>query len=130
MIVVDASALVEILLNTEVGRRIDAAIGAHEMSAPELLDSEVCSVLARLERAGELAAHRVDTAVADLALAPVDRFPHVPLLNRVRHLWHNISAYDAWYVALAESLDCGLVTIDRRLARAADIVIPVTLVPR
>ncbi|MPZ54053.1 MAG: PIN domain-containing protein [Acidimicrobiia bacterium] len=130
MIVIDASAMVEILLNTEVGRRADAAIGVQEMSAPELLDSEVCSAIARLERAGELTAHRVDAAVADLALAPVDRFPHVPLLSRVRHLWHNISAYDAWYVALAESLGCGLVTIDGRLARAPDVAIEVTLVPR
>ena len=120
MLVVDASVLAVALADD--GPDGDAArtrLRSETLAAPELVDLEVTSVLRRQNRAGLLDARRAQLAMGDLAALPMRRAPHVSLLARCWELRHNLTAYDAAYVALAEALDATLLTGDRRLARAA-----------
>lgn len=114
MIVVDASAMVEFLLQTDIGARVERRLfhGATILNAPHLLDVEVAQVLRRLVRAGEVAAARAAGALTDLAELDLHRHPHVHLLRRVWALRRNVTAYDAVYLGLAEALDAPLVTCD------------------
>jgi predicted nucleic acid-binding protein len=120
VIVVDASAVVELLLVTTRGIAVRARIARPEESlhAPHLLDVEVAQVLRRYHLAGDLGTGRARQALADLADLPVIRYPHDVLLPRVWELRRNVTAYDAVYVALAEVLEAPLLTCDRRLRAA------------
>ena len=118
MIVVDASALLEVLLNTSAGAPIAERLFASSESlhAPHLLDLEVAQVLRRYSASEELDAERGLQALADLADLPLRRYPHEPFLVRIWELRHNVTAYDAAYLALAEALRAPLVTRDGALA--------------
>ena len=118
MIVVDASIILELLLNTRLAERIAERLFSPDESlhAPHLLDIEVAQVIRRYCRAGELSAERGREALVDLADLPLSRYPHDLLLARIWDLRHNLTAYDASYIALAEALDAPLLTCDRRLA--------------
>ena len=120
MIVVDASALLEFLLQTPLGTRIEARLFRQddELHAPHLVDVEVVQGLRRLVRAGEVSPGRADEAIADLADLDLHRHPHLDLVDRAWKLRDNISIYDGVYVALAEAIDAPLVTCDRPLAKA------------
>jgi predicted nucleic acid-binding protein len=117
MIVVDASAMTELLLQTPLGSKVEARLfdGNEELHVPHLLDVEVAQALRRLVRTRELQAERAEEALADLADADLHRHAHVDLLTRVWELRGNLTAYDAVYVALAEALASPLVTCDGRL---------------
>ena len=121
MIVVDASALLEALLRTPAAEAVEKRLfGAREtLHAPHLLDIEVTQVIRRYVALGEVDEVRGRAAIADLGDFPLRRYPHGFLLSRVWDLRSNLTAYDAVYVALAETLDAPLVTRDRRLAAAA-----------
>jgi len=120
MIVLDASATVDWLLQTPAGRRIEQRIYSTTQSlhAPHLLDLEVTQVLRRLVQAGTVSANRADQAVEDLLDLRLARYPHFVLLPRIWQLRHSFSAYDAAYVGLAEKLGAPLITRDGRLAAA------------
>ncbi len=119
MIVVDASVLATALGDDGPdGDRARARLRGERLSAPELLDLEVASVLRRQVQGGEVDIRRAALALADLAALPLRRAPHRPLLARCWELRDNLTVYDASYVALAEALDVTLLTGDRRLARA------------
>jgi predicted nucleic acid-binding protein len=120
LIVVDASAAVELLLATRLGVKLaDRLLGDDEtLHAPELLDLEVAQVLRRYERARALSAARAELALRDLADLRLERYPHRLLLPRAWEIRKNVSLYDGAYVALAELLDCPLVTCDGSLRRA------------
>ena len=120
MIVVDASALLEFLLQTPLGIRIEARLfRVHdEFHSPHLADVEVTQGLRRLVRTGEVSPDRAAEAIADLADFDLHRHAHVDLLTRAWKLRQNVTAYDAMYVALAEALDAPLVTCDTPLAKA------------
>ncbi len=119
MIVLDASVLVNVLADdADDGERARLSVAGHDLAAPELIDVEVASVLRRHWLAKTISAHRFAAALKDLADLPITRYPALPLLPRVYELRSNVSAYDAVYVALAEHLDCALLTADRRLATA------------
>ena len=121
MIVVDASSVVDVLL----GGRTAAAIEArwrHDrgpLHAPHLLDVEVLSALRRLVRDRVVAEERGGAAIDAFARFRVRRWSHRPLRARIWELRHNLTAYDAAYVALAERLDCPLTTSDAPLARSS-----------
>ncbi len=121
MIVIDASALLEVLLNTPAsGRVTERLFGQNEtLHAPHLLDLEVAQVFRRYTLSGEMNADRGEQALDDLADLPLNRYPHDVFLLRIWALRHNLTAYDAAYVALAEALDAPLITRDAALARAS-----------
>ena len=121
MIVLDASAAVDWLAQTAAAQRIENRIFSRNQSlhAPELLDLEVAQVLRRLVREGALPASRAEGAIEDLLDLRITRYPHLVLLPRIWQLRHNLSAYDAAYVVLAEKLGATLLTRDAKLASAA-----------
>ncbi len=119
MIVVDASVLATALGDDGPdGDRARARLRGERLSAPELVDLEVASVMRRQVQGGEVDIRRAALALADLAALPLQRAPHRPLLARCWELRDNLTVYDASYVALAEALDVTLLTGDGRLARA------------
>jgi predicted nucleic acid-binding protein len=120
VIVVDASALLEFLLQTPLGLRVEARLfrDEDEFHSPHLLDVEVTQALRRLVRAGEVSADRAAEAIEDLIDLDLHRHAHLDLLTRAWKLRENVTAYDAMYVALAEALDATVVTCDTPLANA------------
>ena len=120
MIVLDASAAVEFLLNTPLGERVGdrLAAGRTSLHAPQLLDVEVLHVLRRLCLGKVVSERRAAQALADLAELPVIRYSHEELIWRAWTLRATLTAYDAMYVALAEALEAAVVTCDGRLGRA------------
>lgn len=117
MIVVDASAVLEVLLQTEVGRSLEGRLfGGEVLNAPHLLDLEVAQVLRRHVLRGALQPARAEGALRDFSDLRIERYPHHLFLGRVWELRANVTAYDAAYLALAEALDSPLVTADRKLA--------------
>lgn len=120
MIVLDASAVVELLLGTDVGHAVADAIDDPEVGlhVPHLLDVEVAQVLRRYVRDGELTPQEASAALGDLQALDLQRHAHDPLLQRMWALRQNLNAYDATYVALAEGLDAPLLTCDAKLARS------------
>lgn len=121
MIIVDASALLEVLLNTSAGSLVARRLFTENetLHAPHLLDLEIAQVLRRYALTGELNPTRGLQALEDLADFPLTRYPHDLLLPRIWELRHNITAYDAAYIALAEALAAPLLTRDAALASAA-----------
>ena len=120
MIVLDASALVELLLSTAAGKAVKARLADPGLAlhTPHMADLEVAQVLRRRVRERELEAAEAALALADLRSLDLHRHAHDFLLDRIWALRFNLSAYDAAYVALAESLEAPLLTCDGRLARA------------
>lgn len=118
MRVLDASACVDILLVTSRAGAAIAAVAGHDLTAPSVLDVEVASTLARLERAGELTARGARTALDDLRQLPITRLHHDQLLDRAWPLRQRVRISDTFYVACAQLLDVPLVTSDGRLTRA------------
>ncbi len=118
MIVLDASAAVDWLLQTPAGRRVEQRIFSRRESlhAPHLLDLEVAQVLRRLAREGTISGLRADQAIRDLLDLRIARYPHYVLLPQIWQRRHNLSTYDAAYIVLAERLGAALLTRDRKLA--------------
>lgn len=120
MIVIDASAAVEWLLHSTAGLRIEERIysGVESLHAPHILDVEIAHALRRLVRENAVPALRAEEALIDLLALRISRHPSSTSLLRIWQLRHNLSAYDASYVALAERLGAPLITRDSKLASA------------
>jgi predicted nucleic acid-binding protein len=118
MIVVDASVLIGALVDDDPGGELARTrIGESEsLHAPELVDLEVVSALRRLTATGRMTERRAVRAVDDLLDLAVLRYSHHTFSWRIWELRHNLTPYDASYVALAEALACTLVTADRAMA--------------
>ncbi len=131
MIVLDASAAVELVLRTPAGLRLERLVEDPEtrFHAPHLIDAEVGQVLRRLAGRGDVSAGRAWNALVDFAALDLLRYPHELLLPRAWELRHNATIYDGFYVALAELLEATLVTTDLRLARLPGIEASVTVLP-
>lgn len=128
MLVLDASAAVSVLLNVDrVARDLRYRIQQPDESlhVPHLFDVEVLHVLRRHSFSGALSERRERVALDRLSSTRMTRYPHTALLGRIWELKNNLTAYDAAYVALAESLAAPLVTLDGRLAQAPGIRAPV-----
>ena len=121
MIVLDASAAIDWLLQSAAGQRIESRIYSRgeSLHAPHLLDLEVAQVLRRMVREAVVSAVRADQAIQDFLDLRVTRYPHNLFLPRIWRLRNNLSAYDAAYVVLAQELGATLVTRDSRLASAS-----------
>lgn len=120
MTVVDASAVLEVLLRTADAERIAERMfrDGERVHAPHLLDVEVAQVIRRWRLRGDVTERLAAEAFELLAALPIKRYAHQPLIARVWSLRQNLTAYDATYIALAEALDASLVTRDARLAAA------------
>lgn len=129
MIVLDASAAIDWLLQTAPGQEIENRIYSRRESlhAPHLLDLEIAQVLGRLVRKGLVSGPRADQAIQDLLDLRVTRYPHFIFLPHIWRLRDNFSAYDAAYVALTEKLGATLVTRDARLASASARLVSIEL---
>ncbi|MGI8760289.1 MAG: type II toxin-antitoxin system VapC family toxin [Jatrophihabitantaceae bacterium] len=123
---VDASAALSALLNDGPARH---ALAADQLHAPHLVDSEVASGLRRAVAARQIEANAGWTALDTWRRLGLTRYAVYPLLDRVWKLRDNLTACDAGYVALAESLSCGLITADAKLSHAPGIRCPITFVP-
>lgn len=119
MIVLDASAVLDLLLRRGDGEQIAKLLAEQEALSLELLVPEVLHTLRRFEHRGELATARAAQAVEDFIDLPVDLYPLHPLTRRIWEGRADLTAYDAGYVGLAASVGATLVTTDRRLARTA-----------
>lgn len=130
MIVLDASAAVELLYHTPKGDRVMVTILEHRapLHAPEMLELEVLQVLRRDVASGRVTAKRAEQAIEFLASLSCRRHSHRDLLKRCWQLRHNLTSYDASYVALAELLQCALLTCDARMAAAPGIQAQVLVV--
>lgn len=120
MIVIDASAAIELILRTALGEKVElrALIPEERLYAPHLLDLEVAQVLRRLTLLKEITAARAHDALGDFSELMVERAAHRELLPRVWQLRDSMTAYDGAYVALAEALNAPLLTCDGKLARS------------
>ncbi len=119
-IVVDAAFIVAALVDSgEVGTWADRLVGTDDLAEPHLMPVEVANVLRRAALAGDISADTASLAYADLLSLRVELFPYEPFAMRVWELRANVTAYDGWYVALAESLGATLATLDLRLTKAA-----------
>ncbi len=119
VIVVDASCLYEVVIDTDRAEPIRARLGADpDHAAPQVIDIEVFSLIRRDNLAGLLDDTLAGLAVGDLRSWPGERYGHRALLERAWELRHTVRGWDAAYVALAEALDATLLTLDRRLAAA------------
>ncbi len=118
-IVVDASVLVVALSDSgPEGQWADQLIQSETLSAPLLVQVETTNILRRLELAGKIDSTLAIAAQRDLMSLEVELFPFEPFAARVWQLRGNVTSYDAWYVALAESLSAPLATLDLNLTRA------------
>lgn len=118
-LVVDASAVAEILFGTEAGRRAAAMLDGHELLAPQHLTAEVASVIRGWSLSRQITDELALLAFHEFEALGVEQVSMMPLLPSVYSLRHNISAYDAMYVVLARAVPCQLLTLDARLAAAA-----------
>jgi len=117
-VIVDASAMVDLLLGTELSNSVAERLRGQQLHAPAHFDAEVLSALGRLHRGGQLSARQVSTRLGHLAAAPVERHPLTPLVQGAWRRRHNLRLVDALYVELSSRLDTVVVTTDGRLAAA------------
>jgi len=130
-VVVDASILIAALIDTgETGQWAEEILLSGSLHAPELARAEATNILRRLERAKQITKPEANAAHDDLMHLHLELFPFDPFADRVWELRHTVTSYDAWYVAIAESLKMPLATLDRALSKAAgpvcDFLTPVS----
>jgi predicted nucleic acid-binding protein len=119
-LVVDAGLVVSALVDTgPEGKWAEEQLATDSLIAPHLMPVEAANILRRGTLAGDISADTAALAHEDLLALRVELFPYSPFASRVWELRLNVTAYDAWYVALAESLEVRLATLDRRLSRAS-----------
>jgi predicted nucleic acid-binding protein len=125
-VVVDASAMVDLLLDNELGDAVRQRLAGHALHAPAHLDAEVLSALGRLHRAGDLEAEGVEARLRILVAAPIQRHNVNDLLIGAWSRRHQLRLVDALYVQLAVLRDLPLVTTDRRLRAVPSVDVVVT----
>ena len=127
--VVDASLLVGALTGFgQEAQWCEAALDRSDIAAPELAPAETANLLRRMELSGKISRLESTSAHGDLLHLRIELYPFRPFAGRVWELRANLTAYDAWYVALAEELDWPLLTLDHRLSRATgprcEVIVP------
>ena len=118
--VLDASLLVAALVDSgNDGAWAESVISGHAVIGPELVLVETTNILRRLERSEHISTLEANSAQLDLTRLDLVLYPYAPFARRIWSLRSNLTSYDAWYVALAEALDCPLATLDLKLSRAS-----------
>lgn len=129
-IVVDASVLVAALVDDGAdGVWSRDVLAEGRLAAPELVLAEASNILRRLEIAGEITRFAANRAQTDPLRFDIELFPFAPFGDRVWELRANLTSYDAWYAAVAETLGCPLATLDYRLSRASGPTCAITVPP-
>ena len=117
--VVDASVLVAASVKIGPdGQWAEIIVGGESMAGPEFALVEATNILRRLELSRDISSREARDGLLDLLRMPIRLFPFRPFVERIWQLRSNLTCYDAWYVALAEVLNCPLITLDRRLSRS------------
>lgn len=124
-VVIDGSALAEVVLRSERAAAVEAQFEGDDLFAPDIVNAEVLSVVRGLLLRGLIDHETAERAVTNLAAAPVRRMTTGGLVAEIWSLHRNVTPYDACYVALARRLGAPLLTLDRRLARAPKLGIDV-----
>jgi predicted nucleic acid-binding protein len=119
MIVLDASVVVELLINGDLANSIrnELALRDESFIVPHLLDVEVVGAVRKLVANQRIDSHRSGQLLAGLAALPAERYSHTPLLGRIWELRNNFTAYDATYIALAEATNSVLYTSEEKLRK-------------
>ena len=118
-IVIDASVVVAALVDSgPVGRWAEEVLGSGLLLGPELVRAEATNIFRRLERARLIATPEANAAQDDLMQLDIELFPFEPFAGRIWELRHNVTSYDAWYVAIAEALNLPLATLDDFLGKS------------
>jgi predicted nucleic acid-binding protein len=119
LIVLDASIVVELIRNGPLVATISRRLAQSDESfiAPHLLDVELMSAVRRLSTTARLDSHRINQVIQQLLALPIERYPHLLLLDRMWELRHNFTCYDAAYIALAEATNSTLYTLDAKLCK-------------
>jgi len=129
-IVVDSSVVVAALIDTGLtGQWAESVLVSDALAAPHLMLVEVANILRRSTVAGEVSSDVASLAHAELVARRIELFPYAPLASRVWELRSNVTAYDGWYVALAEALSAPLITLDHKLTRAPGLRCEFTVPP-
>lgn len=133
-VVIDASVIVAALSSSaDNGAWAERILASGDLVAPALVLVESTNILRRMELVGELTGLEANFAQRDLMLLPMDLVPFEPFADRVWELRHNVTSYDAWYVAIAEAFELPLATLDRKLAKSpgprCEFLIPSTPTP-
>lgn len=126
-VVIDASAMVDLLVGSDLASSVEARLRGHELHVPAHFDAEVLSAFGRLQRGGEMTIRQVGVRLQRVAAAPIRRHLLAPLLTDAWSLRDNLRLVDALYVALANRLDASILTTDAGLAAAtptAQLVVP------
>jgi predicted nucleic acid-binding protein len=119
LLVVDTSAVLDALAAREPSPALIARLADDgDLHAPHLIDTEVLHALRRMSMTREITEERAADARRDFTDLAIVRYPHHPLSDRVWELRHNLSAYDATFIALAETVEAPLITCDARIASA------------
>lgn len=118
-VIVNASAMVDLLVGSSAAGAIETRLRGHELHVPAHFDAEVLSALGRLQRAGEMSARQVTTRLKRVSEAPIQRHDLTPLLNGAWKRRHNLRLVDALYVELANRLDAPILTTDAGLAASS-----------
>jgi predicted nucleic acid-binding protein len=118
-LVIDASLVVSALVDVgDTGRWAETLLASDQLSAPHLMPVEVTNILRRAAAMGEITQDIASIAHADLLDLRVELYPYAPFAPRVWELRGNVTSYDGWYIAVAESLGSSVATLDRRMASA------------
>ena len=121
-IVVDSSVIVAALIDGGPhGEWAEDVLAGSSLQAPELVQVEATNVFRRLERAKLITAPEANAAQDDLMQLAIELFPFEPFAGRVWQLRHNVTSYDAWYIAIAEALKLSLATLDEPLAKTKGV---------
>ena len=126
--IIDASAVVELLLVSERADAVERSIEDAELTAPDSINPEVLQSIRGLQRSGKVDQDRAEEMLAGFLGMAIARIPTVGLMTDAWALRDNLTAYDACYVVLARHLDSALITGDHRFARAPNLGIPLILI--
>ena len=121
-VVIDSSVIIAALVDSGPnGDWAEEVLASGSLQAPELVRAEATNIFRRLERAKLITTPEANAAQDDLMQLPIELFPFEPFAGRIWELRHNVTSYDAWYVAVAEALKLPLATLDEPLSKSKGV---------